>query len=209
MAKRERSRYSASFTAGGLLYKETSALLPLLQLEDSEPAIREEIKNNKLLHINTESARKRIVSEILKRTKHTGQSFWRLYSNSNEEEQKILLFFLCLKTYPLMFDLHFNVTLKQWHSSSRTVDPYYYLMEIEEIAARDNRVDSWKSITKRRVVSIYIHTLKDVKLLGDDNQLQQTKHNDTFWNNFISFGELWFLDALFLSNDDKERIIKL
>ena len=209
MPLNKQSRYSASFTAGSLLHKETSALLPLLQSEDAGQMIREEVINNKILHINSESARKRIVTELTKRIGTVPLSFWSFYADSTEEEQKLLLFFLCLKTYPLMFDFHFNVTLKQWNSSSQIVDPYYYHMEIEEIAAKDEAVDKWTDTTRRKAISVYLSILRDVKLLNKQSLLQSVSSADCFWHFFISNQELWFLDACLLSNYEKERIIQI
>jgi hypothetical protein len=209
MADKGKSRYSASFTAGSLLHKETSVLLPLLQSENVEQSVRAEIKNNRILHINAESARKRIVFEVIKRIKSVDASFWDFYAVSTEEEQKLLLFFLCLKTYPLMFEFHFNVTLKQWNSSSQAVDPYYYQMEMEEIGARDEIVAGWTEITKRKAVGVYLRILQDIKLRNKQNQLQAIDMQDDFWHFFVSCQEVWFLDACLLSNERKERLMQL
>lgn len=209
MSNKPITRYSASFTAGSLLHKETTALLPLIQSDQREQKMREEIRNNQYLHINSESARKRTVTEVIKRIQNTNQSFWALYMNSSIEEQKLLLFYVCLKTYPLMFDFHFDVTLKQWNSSSKTVDPYFYQMEIEGIAAHDEAVDKWTDQTKRKTITVYLRILKEVKLLNTQNQLQPIHMENSFWQFFMSSRELWFLDACLLSTHEKERIIQL
>lgn len=203
----EKSPYTASFTAGSLLHKETTALLTLLQADDAEIRIREEIKNNELLHINSESGRNRIVREVIKRIEYVDRSVWSFYASCSDEEQKMLLFYVCLKTYLLMFDFHFNVTVRQWNSSSRSVDPYFYQMELGEIAARDAYVDGWKDLTKQKAISVYLRILKDVKLLNANNELQSVYMNDRIWKYFVQHGELWFLDACLLSNQEKERII--
>lgn len=208
MLYKMKSRYSASFTAGSLLHKETTALLPLLQSDKAEQKIREEVKNNHILHINSENARKRVVSEVIKRIKSIHPGFWDFYALSSEEEQKVLLFFICLKTYPLMFDFHFNVTLRVWNSSSQTIDPYYYQMEVEEIGAHDELVAGWSTITKKKAISVYLHILRDIKLLNKGNQLQAIEMQDNFWRYFVVNQFLWFLDACLLSNLQKERIIQ-
>lgn len=209
MSNRPITRYSASFTAGSLLYKETTVLLPLILSEQKEQKMREEIKNNKYLHINSESARKRTITEVIKRVQNTDQLFWTFYMNSSPEEQKLLLFYVCLKTYPLMFDFHFNVTLKQWNSSSKAVDPYLYQMEIDEIAAHDEVVDKWTDQTKRKTIAVYLRILKEVQLLNTQNQLQPIHVEDHFWQFFVSSRELWYLDAGLLSTREKERIMQL
>ena len=209
MSKNIQSRYSASFTAGSLLHKEITALLPLLQAENAEEVVRDEIKKNELLHINSESARKRIVYEIFKRTQSVEQEFWPFYGNSNQGEQKLLLFYLCLKTYPLMFDFHFNITVKQWNTSSQLIEPYYYQMELEEIAIRDETVDKWTDTTKRKAISVYLRILKEIRLIDDNNKLRSINMSELFWRFFVSNKKYWFLDACLLSNSEKERMMTL
>ncbi|MDR3260715.1 MAG: DUF1819 family protein [Tannerella sp.] len=209
MSQKMPTRYSASFTAGSLLHKETVALLPLLQSSNAEQHIKDEIKNNKRLHINSESARKRTVYEIIKRTEWVEPAIWDFYASCSEEEQKALLFYVCLKTYALMFDFHFNVTLKLWNSSSQAVTPYFYQMELDEIAARDEQVDKWTDITKRKAISVYLRILKEIKLLNASNEIQPIHLADHFWRYFVNKQEFWFLEACLLSNREKERLMQL
>ena len=108
-----------------------------------------------------------------------------------------------------MFDFHFNVTLKQWNSSSRAVDPYYYQMEIEEIGAHDEVVARWTEVTKKTAVGVYLRILRDVKLRNTQNQLQAVDMQDDFWRFFITSREVWFLEACLLSNERKEKLMQL
>ena len=200
--------YSASFTGGSLLFKETTCLLPLLLSDQSEILIIEEIKNNNLLKINSESSRKRIVSEITKRISFVNKDFWQLYNGKNAYEQKLLLFYVCLKTYKLMFDFQFNVTIKRWNSSSRQIDPYFYRMEIDEIAIKDKEVEGWSDITKGKLISVYLRILKEIGMLdAKSNILSFIEAENDFWVYFIKNNETWFLDACLLSIRQKQMII--
>lgn len=204
-----KSPYSASFTAGSLLYKETTALLPLLLSDDAEILIKEEIKQNNILRINSETSRKRTVSEIIKRTSFTDTSFWNYYSSRSESEQKLLLFYLCLKVYKLMFDFHFNVTVPQWKSSVQEVDNYLYQMELSNISGKDEFVDSWKEKTRKDTISVYKKILKDVHLLDADGvTLKSIIAKDDFFQWFIKNQERWFLDACLLSATRKEYLME-
>ena len=221
------SPYSASFTAGSLLFKETSCLLPLLLSEQRKKLVREEIKYNNLLKINSESSRERVVREITKRMTHVNDDFWRFYADYDEREQKLLLFYMCLKTYKLMFDFHFNVTVKRWNSSSRRIDPYFYQLELNELAAKDELVDGWSDQTKSQLISVYLRTLKETGLLVavsqtvlaevkgrkcnakdvTENTLQPVIVPDDFWRYFVRHNETWFLDACLLSPLQKQFVI--
>jgi len=204
-----KSIYSASFTAGSLLYKETTALLPLLLSSDAEIQIKEEIKQNNLLKINSENSRKRIVSEIVKRLSYVDDHFWKTYAKQTEAGQKLMLFYLCLKAYKLMFDFHFNVTVKQWNSSVQEADPYLYQMQLSEIASKDESVDKWTELTKGKVVSVYLNILKDIKILDAGNyNLKAINIPNTFFKYFTKNQEQWFMDACLLDSQKKKKILE-
>jgi hypothetical protein len=201
--------YSGSFAAGSLLHKETNVLLPLLLSQNSEILLKKEILENNLLKINAESARKRTVSEIIKRFSATEISFWDFYLNCAETEQKLLLFYLCLKVYRLMFDFHFHVTIKQWNSSNPVVEPFLYQMELNEIAGKDEKVYNWTDLTKSKLISVYMRILKDIDILDNKSlKLKSIKIEDAFFHYFIKIKELWFLDACLLSSQTKKQIIE-
>lgn len=201
--------YTGSFAAGSLLHKETNAILPILLSENSDIYLKQEIQQNNLLKINSESARKRTVSEIIKRFSDTERSFWDFYVSRTEEEQKLLLFYLCLKVYRLMFDFHFNVTIKQWNSSTPVVDSFLYQMELNEIAGKDEKVYNWTDQTKSKVISVYMRILKDIDML--DSKTFRLKSifvvDDSFFAYFIKAKEIWFLDACLLNPMAKKNII--
>ena len=203
------SPYTGSFSAGSLFHKETNALLPLLRTVNFQALLKKEIQQNDLLKINSESSRKRTVSEIVKRFNHTESSFWDYYINRNEEEQKILLFFQCLKVYRLMFDFHFNVTVKQWNSSTPLVEPYLYQMELNEIAGRDEKVYNWSDLTKAKVISVYMRILKDIDMLDPKSfRLKSVNADPHFFSYFVKIKEAWFLDACLLNAQMKKQIIE-
>ncbi len=60
-----KQKYSASFTTGGLLFKETNSLLPLLAAENATELIEKEKKENQYLQINSEAARGRKAPMLL------------------------------------------------------------------------------------------------------------------------------------------------
>ena len=203
------SPYSGSFSSGSLLHKETNAILSLLLSGNSESLIKQEIQQNNLLKINSENARKKTVSEIKKRFSFTNKSFWDFYLTQNECEQKLLLFYQCLRVYRLMFDFHFNVTIKQWNSSTPIVEPFLYQMELNEIGGRDEKVYNWTDQTKAKVISVYMRILKDIDMLDPKSfRLKSINICQDFFSYFVKIKEVWFLDACLLSAQTKKQIIE-
>lgn len=104
------SPYTASITGGGFLFEETNLLLSLFISSNRVLLIKDEILNNNILHVNSESARKRIVAEISKRFDSMPSSFWEDYIQMNEDDQLVAIFYVIMKTYKIVFDFHINIT---------------------------------------------------------------------------------------------------
>lgn len=56
-------------------FEETNILLPLLRATNSEELLHDEKVNNRLLHINAESSRKKAILEIKRRYESMPSSF--------------------------------------------------------------------------------------------------------------------------------------
>src|SRR5574344_2242233 len=206
MSNQQNSPYTASITGGGFLLDETNALLPLLQSEDSDTLLHDEAINNKLLHINAETSRKRAIAEIKRRYNKMSEEFWTDYVMMSKEDQKVALFFVILKTYKICFDLHINVTIRRWNSVRKSVTHDDLMMEFNEIAARDAFVDSWSETTKGKVASAYLTILRTVGMLDAEDSLHTLSCSN--FSYYINCGELWFLEACLLQPYEIDNIKK-
>lgn len=191
-----KSPYTAAITGGGFLYEETCILLPLLQSDNRETLLKDEAINNRLLQINSETSRKRNIAEISRRYDTMSPKFWLDFQEMNEDDQKVALFFVMLKTYKICFDFHINVTMRKWYSISKKVEHEDLMMEFNEIAAKDEFVDTWSEATKKRVASAYLTILRKVNMIQADNSLSAI--NCSNWKYYIEMGEMWFLEACLL-----------
>lgn len=201
-----KSPYTAAITGGGFLYEETCILLPLLQSDNREALLKDEALNNRLLHINSETSRKRNIAEISRRYNTMSPKFWLDFQEMNEDDQKVALFFVMLKTYKICFDFHINVTMRKWYSISKKVEHDDLMMEFNEIAAKDEFVDSWSEATKKRVASAYLTILRKINMIQSDNSLIAI--NCSNWQYYIEMGEIWFLEACLLQPYQIENIKK-
>ena len=200
------SPYTAAITGGGFLFSETNALLPMLQSADRVALLKDEKINNRLLQINAEESRKKAIGEISRRYDAMPPSFWIDYKSMSEEDQKIALFFVILKTYKICFDFHINVTMRKWNSISKTVTRDDIDMEFNEVSARDEFVDSWSDKTKRKVASAYLTILRKVGILDKEDQLHPLSASN--FDYYIINGEQWFLEACLLQPYQIENIKK-
>lgn len=198
------SPYSASITGGGFLFNETNALLPLLLDENAAELIKEEVLNNNILHINSEKSRKRNVSEIKRRFEALPRTFWYDYMEMSEEDKRIALFFVLLKTYKILFDFHANVAMRRWRSASQDISIDDLMMEFNSISAKDEFVDSWSDATKKKVASGYLSILRHANMLDSEDRLQALRPKNIDF--YFEIGEPWFLDACLLEPYEIETL---
>lgn len=194
--KRIQSPYTAAITGGGFLFEETNLLLPLLQSDNRTALLKEETVNNRILHINSETSRKRNIVEIARRYDTMPVSFWEDYKEMAENDQKIALFFVILKTYKVCFDFQIRVTMRKWNGIAKSLTHEDLMMEFSEIAAKDDFVNSWSENTMRKVASTYLSILRKVGMLDSNSELHSVEANNMDY--YIKIGEPWFLEACLL-----------
>ena len=111
-----KKKYETNFTSAGLLYHEFVALQDVLLSPNFSELIQLEQKDNKYLGIATQAGRERAIHEIKRRYANAPNGFWQQLFEWDIQEQKLGLFFLVLKTYPIIFELHWNVTLNKFRT---------------------------------------------------------------------------------------------
>lgn len=191
-------KYDASFTAGGLLYTEFKSLIGILSSPDFEELINAEEQENKVIAIPTSAARKRIIPQIIRRHKQAPIDFWDFFNEISDYEKKFCLFFLCLKTYPLLMDLHLEVTLKKFRTGVN-LETYDIQMRLEELMSYHEEVSSWADSTLKKVNTRYIRMLKDLEIYNGNILTRPVKARAEFWNYFKETNEQWFLEACFIA----------
>ncbi|MBW8331139.1 MAG: DUF1819 family protein [Prolixibacteraceae bacterium] len=202
--------YSASFTAGSgaLLHREINALLPLLQSDTADELLKQEVSQNNVLMINSESARRTMIRQISARVKYAFPGFWEIYATAKSADQTLMLFYLALNSIPLLYDFHFDVTLPAWKGSSRTFDQFNYQMKLDQLGDQFEVVDKWLASTRHLILKIYKRMLKEAGFLNDTNLIQPRK-DDEFYFPFLKNRQPWFLEACFLSQAECDRITNL
>lgn len=206
MIEKYKSPYTAALTGGGFLFEETLMLLPLLQDENSENLLQEEKVNNHVLHINAETSRKKVITEIRRRYQAVSPSFWDDFKEMSDSDKMIALFYVILKTYKICFDFHVNVTMRKWNSISKSIDKEDLMMEFNEISAKDDFVDSWSDTTKGKVAGAYLTILRKVEMLDKDNHLHSLTCDN--YGYYLAKGEPWFLEACLLQPYEINNIKK-
>lgn len=203
------SPYSAAFTAASMMYYETNAVLPHLLEDKSREAVKKLTENTEVLKIASYKARRTVLLEIVRRFDSAPRDFWERYLSLPEAEQRLALFYVIMKTYKLIFDFQINVTLTKFNSANQKLASEDLLMELYDIAGRDEFVDGWSEDTKKKVVSTYMKILRQVGILPDKGyELQRPDVPTQAFTYYVQMGEDWFLQACLLPIYEIEKIKK-
>lgn len=201
------SPYSASITGCGFMYEEMRALLPMLMSPDRDSLLKEELLTGEHLMMSSERARSRAIPEFVKRYNAVPKSFWNWFLTLNDKSQRVAMFYVILKTYKIVFDLHINVVLEHWRGVDQRVSKNDLMMEFNEISAKDAFVESWSENTKDRVASAVCSVLRKVGLMDEKNfDLKTIDFLDIDSSYYIQNNELWFLEACFLEPYEVQKI---
>lgn len=174
-------------------------VLPLLMSSDSDKLIKEEILNNHFLQVNSQKARRTFMNEFIRRYKAVPYSFWKMFQNLDETAQRAGLFYAILKAYRLVFDFHFDVSVRRWNGIDQSVSFNDLMMELGELSAKDAFVNSWTDSTKRRCASQYLTILRQCGMLDDKSgTLRPLSLDVSYYEYYIRVDEEWFLEACFL-----------
>jgi len=186
---------------------EMNACLPLLMDENSEELMRREVSENNVMMMKSQKSRSKASLEFRRRYNAVPSQFWVKYQNMSRQQQLMAMYYVCLKTYRILFDLHINVALKKWKSANRTVTKNDAMSEIYEIAANDTFVDSWSEETKDRVASSFLTYMRKAGILNETGELQAPKLQDSDYRIYVELGDSWFLQACFLEQYEIQNII--
>lgn len=205
MSEPQYPTYLVSFTAGGLLHEETISLSPYYN-DDKIESISEQIVNNSLMKTNSQASRQRMIQEIKKRYFAVGEKFYGNFDQFTIVEQKLIIFYSCMKTYKILFDFMLDVIIEKWLSMDLEVDINDVERFLDKKSNVQNDIDGWSSQTRRKIITVLVRMLNEVGML-ENNTLVQIEAPDEFWRMFVANNDSWFLEAGLLSKEQREKII--
>lgn len=210
MSNRYNSPYNAAVTGCGYMLDEMNSILPLLMSVEQEVLLKKEIVENHYLLMNTENSRRRAVAEFRRRYHSVLPTFWEQYQSFSHEAQVIGMFYVMLKSYKIFFDFQLTLVLSKWYSIRQEMNKNDVMMQLNEISANDNFVDSWSEQTKSKVATTFLSMLRKVGMLhGNENKLHPLQAKDSDFGYYLARGEQWFLEACLLQPYEIERIKRL
>lgn len=196
------SKYSAR--AGFINLQEEDVLTVIDNIEEDNGQYE---FDHTLLRGAAESTQKRNASEILKRLRSTPKAIWEVIPNMPSRERRIALYYLILKTHSFFFDFHMEVLLQKWRAMNRSFSKDDVLQFIEKSMDEHPELENWSEESKQRSSRTVKLLLNQIDLIDKDQKLKPVQASNSLWELFIKEGENWFLEAMFLNKQERERLI--
>lgn len=195
--------YSTTFAAGTLLHDEASRIIAEVErestLSDVDPSV---------LDINTKSGRERRFREVERRLENVDRDVWADFLQRTQAEQRVVLYYACMKTYSLVTDIHMNAVLPAWRSITQELHRSDIQRFLDDQVATHPEIDNWSESTHAKVQQVVRKMLRQVGLL-DEDRLQRLQLPRAFWKRFVRAGDAWFLEAMFLSEEERAAVVDL
>lgn len=199
--------YNASFTSGALMFDETNAFIEYV-LANGISEIKKFTDEGKFLKINSKKARDTKVREIIRRYNSLPVSFWEYYHQLHSKNEKItFLYFACLKTYAIVRDFHWEVVLNKWRQLDVNLSKKDFTRFLNRASDKHHEIDEWSDNTKSKIAQVIFLMMKEAGVIVS-GKMQQVFLPDDFWFFFIANGEGWFLEAMFLSKEQRNFLSK-
>jgi len=189
-------KYSLGFTAGAILYNEAKHYISAISSFEDYLSLKESVENV-YIPTNSESSRKRIKAELDKRLHFLNEDYLKLFVNSNEINQKIILFLSICKSYPIIVEFLLVVIYPKWKRFDYEVSTYDFGYFLSEKLTHEN-LDGISDQTKYKLSQVAIKMLKEMGMLKKD-QIRQIIPADELVNTINASGDAWFLNCLLIT----------
>ncbi len=190
----ETSKYKSSFTSGDLLQEEVLSILKEVSFEN---IIAENFDKSKIqLKTKSKKSKKRILYEALRRIRAIkDEKVWHFFKHTNDQNQKLILFYSILMVYDLLLDFMLDVVHEKWLNlqTKLTREDFFDFVE-----TKARNIPELKNKSDRSVSDMSYSMFKAMREVGilKGNTLGPVTIDDNLKKLFNSMGEGWFIEVL-------------
>src|SRR5690606_25514232 len=122
--------------------------------------------------------------EIVRRLEGVPEKVWRDLPERSPAEQQAILYYCCLKTYPLVRDFHLDLVVPRWRSLDPALRPHDIRRYLEDRAGQHPEIEAWSEGSWAEVQQVLRKMLEEAGLLRD-GVLQPVRLPSPFWERFV------------------------
>ena len=193
-------KYNLAFTAGALLYNESSLYLNAINNIEAYYNGDENV-NIDVFITNSESSRKRIKNELDKRFKNIDFSYLEKFNHADEQDQKIILFFAICNTYQIITEFSLEVVYKKWLNFDNELGTYDFKYFLSSKLSED-QLNDISSSSQYKLTQVAIKIFKDVGLYKNESLVPLRPSQDLV-DLIIQNRDQWFFNCILFNNQEE------
>ena len=199
-------KYTTGFTAGNLLLDESLLLLRFLE-HPNDLFLDRNLPPHTIMPSGSEASQKRIFREVVGRLRALKSSdLLNLLQNGSPNVQKLIMLYATAAQYPIIADfmltsirpkwMHMDFELTSYDFKAffyRLLDTHPYLEEVSQ-----------EALTK--LSSLILRIFREAGYMQEQNIVKMQADHDVI-KAILKNGDLWFLDAMLLNENEKEEYL--
>ncbi|MBT2214693.1 DUF1819 family protein [Virgibacillus dakarensis] len=162
--------YRSTIKSKPFLYSETRKLTELLTQGFSEADIRDQVINQNIFQVKTETRKKEIASTILKRLKTIDAFLLKKTVTADINTSKLIVLYAILKTDRLFRDFMNEVFQEKLAIQQPTLEDRDFNAFFEAKRQQSETVAKWKDYTFYKLQQVYVRILFEAGLLSKHNR---------------------------------------
>lgn len=190
--------YSFSITKGALFFQEACLVF---QHYDASTIFDTKSKISfDFLPQNSETSRRSIGQEIVKRVRSTEwPDLWTLFNDLQEKDQRLILFYAICCHYAFVQDFMIEVYHKKWLNMDSDIakEDIAYFMELK--ADYRPEISELQEYTKQKIVQVIFRALQEANLVSEGKLIDPTFSHQLI-HLFRQNGQVWFLEIIHQNN---------
>ncbi len=166
-----KNTYLMSFTAGGLLYRESLKLAQLYERVGDWAAVRAEVIEGNLLQMRTPTAIKRVFREIAPRLQQLTPAAMDLLLTGTRPQQSHMLWLAVCKRYRFIYEFAVEVVWEKFLRLDLALSYDDYDVFFNNKAEWHPEVEGVAHSTRKKQRQVVFRMLREAELLTADNQI--------------------------------------
>ena len=157
--------YRSTIKSRPYFYIETKKLSGLIRQGYKEPQLKEQVMNNNIFQVKTESRKREIASVILSRLEVLDDYLIKQISEADVDSSKIIVLYAIMKTDRLFYEFMNEVfSEKIVYQDLSLTDPDFNIF-FEGKRQQSDRIASWRDYTFYKLQQVYMRILSEAGLL--------------------------------------------
>lgn len=158
-------KYRSTIKSRSFLYKETKKMAQLLLQELNEIEIKEQVVNENIFQVNSETRKQEISAALISRLKPLDDLVLKKIVHGDMDTSKLLVVYAIIKSDRLFYEFMREVFSVKLSTLDTIVTNLDFTLFFEDKKRQDDTVGTWKEYTFYKLEQVYTRILNEAGLL--------------------------------------------